>query len=40
MVNDNWIASWQHARNHEGVTRGMQALLALACVLALGLSAG
>lgn len=40
MVNDNWIASWQHARNHEGVTRGMQALLALACVLALGWRAG
>ncbi len=36
MVNENWIASWQHARNHEGFTRGMQALLALSCVLALG----
>jgi len=35
-VNDPWIASLQRARNHEGFTRGAQALLALACVLALG----
>lgn len=39
-MNDNWIASWQRARNHEGFTRGMQALLALGCVLALGWRAG
>jgi YccS/YhfK family integral membrane protein len=39
-VNENWIASWQRARNHEGFTRGMQALLALGCVLALGWRAG
>jgi YccS/YhfK family integral membrane protein len=39
-VNDNWIASWQRARNHEGFTRGLQALLALGCVLALGWRAG
>lgn len=35
-MNDNWKLSWQHARNHEGFTRGAQALLALGCVLAVG----
>jgi YccS/YhfK family integral membrane protein len=35
-VNDNWLANLQRARNHEGFTRGVQALLALASVLALG----
>ncbi len=35
-VNDHWLASLQHARNHEGFTRGAQALLALSCVLGLG----
>ncbi len=35
-VNDNWLANWKRALNHEGVTRGAQALLALGCVLALG----
>jgi YccS/YhfK family integral membrane protein len=39
-VNENWKAGWQRARNHEGFTRGMQALLALGCVLALGWRAG
>ena len=35
-MNDNWIANWKRTLNHEGVTRGAQALLALSCVLALG----
>lgn len=35
-MNDNWIANWQRTLNHEGFTRGAQALLALACVLVLG----
>jgi YccS/YhfK family integral membrane protein len=35
-VNDHWIANWKRTLNHEGVTRGAQALLALSCVLALG----
>jgi YccS/YhfK family integral membrane protein len=35
-LNESWIASWQHARNHEGFTRGAQALFALGSVLALG----
>ncbi|RFO98549.1 TIGR01666 family membrane protein [Rhodoferax lacus] len=35
-MNDNWIANWKRTLNHEGVTRGAQALLALGCVLALG----
>ena len=39
-MNDNWMASWQRARNHGGFTRGMRALLALGCVLALGWRAG
>jgi len=39
-LNESWIASWQHARNHEGFTRGAQALFALASVLALGWQAG
>ena len=34
------MAGWQRARNHEGFTRGMQALFALGCVLALGWRAG
>lgn len=32
----NWKLSWQQARNHEGVTRGARAFLALAAVLAWG----
>ncbi len=39
-MNDHWIASLQRARNHEGFTRGAQALLALSCVLGLGWQAG
>ena len=30
------MANWKRTLNHEGVTRGAQALLALGCVLALG----
>ena len=36
MVETNWKLSWQQARNHEGVTRGARAFLALAAVLAWG----
>lgn len=32
----SWKLSWQHARNHEGVTRGARAFCALAAVLAFG----
>ena len=39
-MNDHWIANLQHARNHEGFTRGAQALLALSCVLLLGWQQG
>ncbi len=39
-MNDHWIANWNRTLNHEGVTRGVQALLALSCVLALGWLAG
>lgn len=35
-MTDPWISHWNRTLNHEGVTRGMQALLALTCVLALG----
>lgn len=35
-MNDNWIANWKRTLNHEGFTRGAQALLALSCVLAVG----
>ena len=34
-MNEHWIANWKRTLNHEGVTRGAQALLALSCVLAL-----
>lgn len=39
-MNDHWIANWKRTLNHEGVTRGAQALLALSCVLALAWQAG
>ena len=35
-MNENWTTNWKRTLNHEGFTRGMQALLALGCVLALG----
>ena len=33
-MDTTWKLSWQRARNHEGVTRGARALVALATVLA------
>ena len=35
-MDTTWKLSWQRARNHEGVTRGARALVALAAVLAYG----
>jgi len=35
-VDTTWKLSWQRARNHEGVTRGARAFVALAAVLAYG----
>jgi YccS/YhfK family integral membrane protein len=35
-VDTTWKLSWQRARNHEGVTRGARALVALAAVLVYG----
>jgi YccS/YhfK family integral membrane protein len=35
-VNEQWRLSWQRAGNHEGVARGLRALLALGCLLLLG----
>ena len=35
-MDTTWKLSWQRARNHEGVTRGARALVALAAVLVYG----